>query len=149
MCPIWTLNLEHWLMIDWHINPLCHHSWVMNTLFDLDQKSWIKTNIYLFLYWLMLNNAKTRKMAQNDQKLLKICPLFNIIWQYLTLLDFKKGIRFEYKMNRLTWFDPILKYWNKCWIFLNNFFCKPKLTDDWQVVAIIPLSKNCPVVESN
>ena len=23
---IWTLNLENWLMIDWHINPLSYHS---------------------------------------------------------------------------------------------------------------------------
>ena len=26
---IWTLDLEHWLMIDWHIKPLSHHGAVV------------------------------------------------------------------------------------------------------------------------
>ena len=59
-----------------------------NKLFGLDWKSQFKANNYLFnylfFYSLMLNSAKT--CAKKSQMF--------IIWQYLTLFDFKKGIRF-------------------------------------------------------
>ena len=42
-------------------------------------------------------------MSQNAHKL----TVFESIQHYLTLLDFKKGIRFFYETNRLACFNPI------------------------------------------
>ena len=46
---------------------------------------------------------KLPKMSQNAHYL----TVFDRIRQYLTLLDFKKGIHFLYETNRLVCFDPI------------------------------------------
>ena len=75
-----------------------------NKLFGLDRKSQFKTNNYSFFYLLMSNSAKNMwKWLKNVPK----CPLFDSIWQYSTLFNFKKGIRFLFKTNRLACFDPI------------------------------------------
>ena len=50
------------------------------------------------------------KMAQKLPKLVHNgpkWPLFLSIQQYLTLFDFRKGIRFLYEINSLAFFDPI------------------------------------------
>ena len=101
---------------------------------------WIKSNNYLvlirkvesnysFFYLLMLNSAKTWKNGPKITKNVPKCPLFDGIWQYLTLLDFKKGINFLYKTNRLACFYPIWVPNSKTnteyfWIiFFNRIIC--------------------------
>ena len=64
---------------------------------------------------------KTCQNGSNMSKNIPKYPIFDIIWLYSTLFDFKKGICFLYKWSSLFWPDLGTEYWKKYQIFLIKF----------------------------
>ena len=78
----------------------------MNKLLGLYWKSRFKMNNYAFFYLFMSSSIKMLKWLKITKNVPK-CPAFDSIQQYSTLFDFKKGICFVCKTNRLACFNPI------------------------------------------